>query len=98
MLIFMLILLLNTATLLIALATASRVPSKSASCTVGIALIACLAAGEQVIAQRSSPAVFVITVILDAVVLCRLVAARYTTRRHIPRRSAGVNGTRQGSA
>ena len=44
--IFMLILLLNTATLLITLATASRVPSWSVSCPVGIALLAWLAAGE----------------------------------------------------
>jgi two-component system KDP operon response regulator KdpE len=53
---------------------------------------------EQVIAQHRRPAVFIMTVILDAVVLCRLVATRYPTRRHIPRRSAGLHGTRQGSA
>jgi hypothetical protein len=98
MLPFLFILLLNIATLLIVLVTARRVPSRSAYLTVGVALMACLAAGDQVIRQHSTPASLVINVILQAVVLCRLVALRRTTRRHTPRRSAGLNGTRQDSA
>jgi hypothetical protein len=42
-----LLFLLPIATLLLVLATASRAPSRSASGTVGVALRACLVAGEQ---------------------------------------------------
>jgi hypothetical protein len=98
MLFFLFVLLLNIATLLIVLVTARRVPSRSASLTVGVALLACLAAGDQVLRQRSTPAGFVMNVLLQAVVLYRLVAMRRTTRRPTPRRSAGSNGTRQESA
>jgi hypothetical protein len=65
---------------------------------VGVALMACLAAGEQVIRQRSTPVAVVMTVGLNAVVLCRLVAVGRATRRTPPRLSAGLNEKRQENA
>jgi hypothetical protein len=82
-----LILLLNSVTLLLTLAIAIRAPSRSAVLTVGVALAACLAAWDQVWGSRSTPVVFGLTVVLDALVLYRLVVVRRTRKpAYIPRR------------
>ena len=71
-----LILLLNSVTLLLTLATAIRAPSRSAFVTVGVALAVCLAAWDQVWRPRVTSVVFGLTVVLDTLLLCRLVVVR----------------------
>jgi hypothetical protein len=75
-----LILLLNSVTLLLTLAIAIRAPSRSAVLTVGVALAACLAAGDQVWERHSIPVVFGLTVVLDALLLYRLVVVCRTRK------------------
>jgi hypothetical protein len=82
-----LILFLNRVTLLLTLATALRAPSRSAFFTVGVALTACLAAWDQVWGPRSTPIVFGLTVVLDALLLFRLaVVCRARKPAHTPGR------------
>jgi hypothetical protein len=75
-----LILLLNSVTLLLTLAIAIRAPSRSAVLTVGVALAACLAAGDQVWGPHSTPVVFGLTVVLDALLLYRFVVVCRTRK------------------